>query len=322
MEGWVKTETKKLDGTKREINIEVTGEVVRSKFEDVFNAIAKEAKVPGFRVGHVPRDILEKHYSSHVHEQVLKELIPEVYNRAVEKEGLDVVELPQISEVKLSRDSLSFKAIVQISPEIELKNYKGIKIKYQKVSVSPDEIKRSIDALKESRKASTARNTNIIVPSSDISEGRDSLDDNFARSLGYPDLAELEKAVERQIFIQKENLQRQNIENEVIESVIKDLDFTIPQSLVNRQLQELLRQAKLDMALKGVPREKIEEQEKALSGQLEPEARTQIKVHLVLAAIAKRENIPIDDHMPRRVMEFLLREADWGGSTLKYGGGQ
>jgi FKBP-type peptidyl-prolyl cis-trans isomerase (trigger factor) len=76
------------------------------------------------------------------------------------------------------------------------------------------------------------------------------------------------------------------------------------------------------MALKGVPREKIEEQEKALSGQLEPEARTQIKVHLVLAAIAKRENIPIDDHMPRRVMEFLLREADWGGSTLKYGGGQ
>ena len=36
-----------------------------------------------------------------------------------------------------------------------------------------------------------------------------------------------------------------------------------------------------------------------------------IKVFLVLSAIAKKENIAQDDHMPRRVMEFLLREADW-----------
>jgi len=38
-------------------------------------------------------------------------------------------------------------------------------------------------------------------------------------------------------------------------------------------------------------------------------------VYLVLAQIAKQENIPIDDHMPRKVMEFLLREADWREST-------
>jgi len=58
----MKTEVKKIDGNKRELDIEVTGELIKNKFEDVFKHIAKEAKVPGFRTGHAPRDILEKHY--------------------------------------------------------------------------------------------------------------------------------------------------------------------------------------------------------------------------------------------------------------------
>ena len=85
----------------------------------------------------------------------------------------------------------------------------------------------------------------------------------------------------------------------------------MPQSLVNRQLQDLVRQAKLDLALKGSTRDKIEEQQNLLTQQLEPEAKAQVKIYLVLAAIAKRENISIDDHMPRKVMEFLLKEANW-----------
>jgi len=288
----MKTEVKKIDSTKREISIEVSGDAVKNKFEEVFGKIAKEAKVAGFRPGHAPRDILEKHYSAQAHEQVLRELVPDIYNQAIDKEGLDVIELPEISGVKLDRMSLSFKATVETSPEIHLKAYKGIKISYKKISVSGEEIKRNIDSLKESRKAQT-------------------LDDGFARSLGYPNLQELEKAVERQIFINKENHERERLENEIVDTLMKDLDFRIPQSLVFRQLQELLRQAKVDLALRGAPREKIDEQEAKLKAELEPEARRQVRVYLVLSEIAKKEKIPIDDHMPRRVMEFLLREADW-----------
>jgi FKBP-type peptidyl-prolyl cis-trans isomerase (trigger factor) len=288
----MKTEVKKLDSIKRELNIEVNGEIVKNKFEGAFKKIGKEAKVPGFRIGNVPRDILEKNFSSDVHNIVLKELIPDVYNQAIEKEGLDVVELPEISEVKLDRNALSFKATVEVSPEINIKNYKGTKVSYKKMAVSPDEVKRNIDALKEKRKVGT-------------------IDDNFAKGLGYANLLELENAIQAQIYIQNDNFQRQKIENEIIEQIIRDLDFKLPQSLINRQLQDMVRQAKLDMALKGVPREKIDEQENKISSELEPEAKKQIKVYLVLSEIAKKENIPVDDHMPHRVMEFLLREADW-----------
>ena len=308
----MKTEVKKLDSNKREISIEVSGDIVKNKFEDVFSQISKEAKIPGFRPGHAPRDILEKKYSSHAHELVMKELIPQLYGQAIDKEGLEVLELPNISDVKLDRMTLSFKAQVEVSPEIPVKNYKGIKVTYKKIEVSPEAIKRNIDSLKEARKIDPVRNTESIGEKNKVSNG---VDDNFARSLGYPNLTELEKAMERQIYIQEENLQRQKIEKEIAGGITNGLDFKLPQSLVNRQLQDLVRQAKLDLALKGFTREKIEEQEKTLTGQLEPEARSQVKVYLVLTAIAKRENIPIDDHMPRKVMELLLKEADWTESS-------
>jgi len=311
----MKTEVRKINDNKREINIEVSGERVTNKFNEVFEKIGKEAKVPGFRPGHVPRDMLEKRFSSHAHEQVLKELIPDLYNEAIEKEKLDVVELPEISDVKLDRSSLSFKAQVEISPEIKLKKYKGIKLKYKNIAVTEDEVKRFLDSLKESRKL-------------------DTIDDGFARGLGYPDLEELKKALERQLMLQKDNANRKAMEDEIIDNLLKSVDFKPPRSIVNRQLQDLLRQAKVDLALKGVPKEKIEQEEAAFSKELEPEAEKQVRIYLILSHIAKIENIAIDDHMPRRVMEFLLKEAEWsrdneitpatihGGSAKDDGGKQ
>jgi FKBP-type peptidyl-prolyl cis-trans isomerase (trigger factor) len=73
----------------------------------------------------------------------------------------------------------------------------------------------------------------------------------------------------------------------------------------------MLRRAKVDLAIKGLPREKIDEQEKEMLEALKPEAEKQVKIYLVLAEVAKREKIALDDHMPRRVMEFLLKEANW-----------
>ena len=288
----MKTEVKKLDSTKCEINVAISGELVKNKFEEVFAQISKEAKVPGFRPGKAPRDILEKHYACSVHEQVLKELVPDVYNQAIAAEKLDVIELPQITDVKLDRSSLSFKAVVEVIPEIAIKNYKNQLINYKAVSVSSDEIKRQIDSVKESRKAET-------------------LDDKFSRSLGYPDLAQLQKVVERQIFITKENQERQRIENELIENITRGVEFKLPPGLVERQTQDMLRQTKIDLAMKGLPPDKIDEQEKLLLEGIQPEAKKQVKIYLVLSQIAKKENIVIDDHMPRKVMEFLLREADW-----------
>ncbi len=296
----MKTAVKKIDGTKREVSVEVTGDVVSAKFKEVFEKIGKNAKVAGFRPGHVPMDMLEKNFSAQAHEEVLKELVPDVYNQAVDKEGLDVVELPTISEVKLDRGSLSFKAVVEVSPAIELKKYRGLSVRYKKPMVTPDEVKRHCDALKESNKIET-------------------LDERFARSLGYPDAGELERGIERGLLVQQEHQQRQAIEAGLLKELTAGVNFTVPASLVKRQQADLVRQAKIELAMRGASRETIEAEEKKIEEQLLPQAESQVRTYLVLAAIAKKEGIPLDDHMPQKVVELLLREAEWqveGGSSI------
>ncbi|MCM8797215.1 MAG: hypothetical protein NC923_04980 [Candidatus Omnitrophica bacterium] len=288
----MKIEVKKIDDTMRELNVELSGDMVKNKFDDVFGRIAKEAKIPGFRPGHAPRDIVEKRYSSAAHEQVLKELIPDVYNQAIDREKLDVIELPQITDVRLDRNHLSFKARVEVSPQINIKNYRGLKIKYRTINITKDDVRRSLDSLKEMRRL-------------------EAIDDSFARSLGYPNVAELEGAIEKQLFIQRQNQQKEDIENDIIEQITKGIEFKLPKSLLSRQIEEMLKHAKVELAMRGMPREKIEEEEKRLLEKIEPEAKNQVKVYLVLSAIAKKEGIPIDDNMPRKVMEFLLKEAEW-----------
>jgi FKBP-type peptidyl-prolyl cis-trans isomerase (trigger factor) len=165
-------------------------------------------------------------------------------------------------------------------------------VRYKKVALAHDELKRSLDSLKEMRKA-------------------DVLDDAFARSMGYPGIAELEKVLERRILTQKDTQNRQQAEQQILEQLEKGIDVKLPSSLVNKRLQELVKQTELDLALKGVPREKLLEEEKNLYKDLEPDARKQVQTYLIFAEIAKRENIPDDDHMPNKVMEFLFREAKW-----------
>jgi FKBP-type peptidyl-prolyl cis-trans isomerase (trigger factor) len=288
----MKSEVKKIGDTKREISIEASGEVVKNKFDEAFKDLNHKAKVKGFRPGHIPRDVLEKNYSSQANELVLQSLIPELCDQAIKHEGLQAVALLEVSDVKLDRNAVSFKAQVEVRPEIPLKNYKGLTVKYKKVAVKADEIKRSLDSLKEMRTV-------------------DVLDDAFARSMGYPGLAELEKVLERRILSQKDTQNRQQAEQQIIEHLSKGTDFKLPPSLVSKRLQELVKQTELDLALKGVPREKLLEEEKNLYKDLEPDAQKQVHTYLIFAEIAKRENIPDDDHMPNKVMEFLFREANW-----------
>lgn len=288
----MKVETKKIDVGKVQLDIEVPAEIVNKKFEQVYEKIGKDARIPGFRPGKAPRDILEKHHGRLAREELIKNLIPEAYRDSLEKEKISAIELPEISEVKLESNILFFRAVVEVKPEIAVKNYKNIKLKYKKVTVSPDEIEKALGNLKETHKAR-------------------GIDEKFSRSLGYPTVSAMRASVERQLFVQKENDGRYHLQEDLIKEILDNLKFKTPQSLLERRLQELVHQAKARFALRGEAKEQIDAREDELRKELYAEAESQVKTYLVLDEIAQRENIPQDEHMSQRVIEFLLGEADW-----------
>ena len=288
----MKVETKKLDAAKILLTIEVPSEVVKKKFDEVYEKIGKEAKIPGFRPGKAPRDILEKHHSRLAQDEVIKDLIPDAYKDSVEKEKIGVVELPEISDVKLESNVLSFKAVVEVRPEIEVKEYKNVKLKYKKVSVNPDEIDKAIDNLKAARKVGA-------------------VDDTFAKRLGYKTVGQMRQSIEQQLYVQKENDLHYRLQDDLIKQVLAKVNFRIPPSLIQRRLEELAREAKTQMARRGATKEQIMSQDDRLRKELQPDAEIQVKTFLVLEEIAKKENIPESDHLTQDVIEFLLSVANW-----------
>lgn len=289
----MKTQVKKIDKHKRELSVEVGSEAVNKKFDDIYAQIGKEAKVSGFRPGKAPRDVLEKHYKDLAAQQVIKELIPEAYSEAIKSESLDVLNCLEVNDVKLDNATLTFKAVLELKPEINFKKeYKGIKIKYKDIEIPEDEISRTIDSLKESHK----------------SQG---LDANFARSLGYPDMENLTEIVRMQLYLQKENARHAKIEEDIVNYLLENADFQTPLSLIEQQLQELVERQKVELALRGMPKDKIEDEDKTLRDRLKTVAEKQVQTYLVLEGIAKKENMPLDKDVSHKVMEFLLREATW-----------
>jgi len=146
----MKTKLIDQDGCKRVIEVEVSTGKVEDKFTEIYKEIGKVAEVQGFRRGNAPKDIIEKKYSARAAEEVLKELVSNSYDDAIEELKIIPVELPKISDVKLERGKpLTYKAEVDIRPAVKIKKYKGLKINKNKTKIGDTDVEKALDNLRE-----------------------------------------------------------------------------------------------------------------------------------------------------------------------------
>jgi len=287
----VKVTNKQAKNNKVFLNVEVPRETVRKKFDEVYDRIGREAKVPGFRPGKAPRQVLEQHHSQLAREEVIKGLVAESYEKSIKDEQIDVIDLPQISEVKLQDDVLTYKAEVEAKPEIKISSYKGLRLRKDEVKVSVQDVTSAIEELRKDRGA--------------IDEER------LAKSLGYRSRAELAECLEKQIFLKRENEARAKLEKEVIDQVVKNSAFQVSQTLVERRRRELEHQAAHQMIDYGMEEAAVKKRLEEFAPKFAAEAVEQVKVYLVLEEIAKLEKIPQGDKVLNHVIELLFREAEW-----------
>ena len=177
-------------------------------------------------------------------------------------------------------------------PEIGVKDYKKIKLGHKKVTVSAEEVDKTVENLKQAHKL-------------------EAVDEKFAKRLGYKTVEEMRSSIEKQLFVQKENNLRYQLQEDLIKQILSKVNFKAPQSLVERQLEELVYQAKSQLIKRGATKEQINSQDDKLRKELRPDAENQVRTYLVLEEIAKKENIKESDHLTQEVMEFLLAEANW-----------
>ncbi len=293
----MKVEVKKIDATKRELRFEVPRERVLKKLNEVYSEIGKEAQIQGFRPGKAPRHVLESRYSKLAQDEVVKKLIPEVYQEAVTENSLSPIDLPEIDDVSFKDGVVSFTAKLDIKPDVKIKSYKGLKVTKKNSQVNDEEIEKAIDIFKKSQ----AQGKEIPI------------DDTFARSLGYANLEDFKSSLKRQLEIDKDRHNRMDIEQQVIDHLLKNTTLAVPESAVNRQLEHLLEDTKQRLRTQGIPEEDITKREGEMREDLKKNAERDIKIYFILDKIAELENMTIEkgENLFHKIIGFLLKEADW-----------
>ncbi|MHB9144068.1 MAG: trigger factor [Symbiobacteriia bacterium] len=131
--------------------VEVDNEKIEAAMNQAYHKVVRRVNIPGFRKGKAPRAILERFVGREaLLEEALDIVVPEAYNEAVTESGLDPIDQPHLDIVKLEAgEPLVFKAEVAVKPEVELGQYQGFEVERETVEVTPDQIDRQIEMLRE-----------------------------------------------------------------------------------------------------------------------------------------------------------------------------
>jgi len=294
----MKVEVKKLDKLKRKITVEVKGEEFLKERDEAYRQNSKNLKVPGFRPGSAPKEILEKHHGDFLKNEFLKKSLPGFYQKALEENKMTPASSPDISDIEFKPDALVFSAEFEVRPEVEVKEslYKGIKIKDQKTEVKEVEIEKVLTNLKEGIKKTL---------------NKDLDDEAIAKWAAYPCAADLREAIRAQLFLEKARQRRQKIDGQAREHLLKGVKINLPQSEVDRHHQELVNRELYNLRVRGVSQEDIDKYKKDLEDKLKPAAQDDIKLFYIFEAIARAEGIKIDDNLGDVIMGFILSEAKY-----------
>ena len=130
--------------------MEIEAAAVDATFVEVTRSFQREARLPGFRPGKAPLDMVAKRYETEIQTEARQKLLSDSYRKAVAEQKLAVVGDPDIGEVEFGRgQKFQFTATLEIAPEFQLPEYKGLPARRETGSVTPEDIERALHLLGE-----------------------------------------------------------------------------------------------------------------------------------------------------------------------------
>ena len=356
---------------KRVLTFEVPRDRVEREISGIIKAIGKDISLPGFRPGKAPADIIRARFGKTAEKEAIEKLIPEAYQKALEKESLRPVLPAEISEMEFEAGKpLSFQIAIEIYPPVKVGEYKGIKVKREVKPVEDADVDSEVQGLCErlsrfenldrpaetgdvviadywrlgtdgktirgSRTAnypfelgakgmfqefnegltgvSPGDTRNITVKYSDdfhqeevrgktVEFGLEikrvgrrilpELNDEFAKSLGVESADEVKTRMRQTMQETNEAEATNQAKREVVRRVVERSDFEVPQGLVDRALESMMKsyREEFDASKDTTAAEKLTEMEE----KLRPLAVNLVKEEFIIADIAERENIVVED---------------------------
>lgn len=131
-----------ISTTKKRLTIEIPADTIEKEIRDSLEKLRLKAKIPGFRPGRAPIDLIEKRFGKEVESDVLDRVIPQGYVSALKEANITPVANPVLEEkIDFKRHHpISMKLTIEIMPKVDNLHYDNIKIKDINVAVNDSDI--------------------------------------------------------------------------------------------------------------------------------------------------------------------------------------
>lgn len=374
------TETKN-EGLSREIEVTIPASEIAVHIDRQLVQVGQKAKIPGFRPGKIPMDLLRKRYGKAVLGDVLETAVNDSTAKVIKEKSLRPALQPKI-EVKSFDEGkdLTYSMSFDVLPEFEMLDLKTISVEKPVAKVESKAVDEALARIAAHKKASDpapeghkakkgdilvitfhgrtvadgkehpgmhAHDFNLELGSGQFIEGfedqllgigkgesrtvqvtfpetyqaRDlagqaaefsvdvqdirtpretQIDEDFAKSMGLPDLAGLRKAVEDQMSGEYERMSRMKLKRALLDALDERHDFPIPEGMLNIEYETILRQ--IEEERKVGPKEESEALTDEEKDELMGIAERRVRLGLVLAEIGRRNSITVGDQELQRAV--------------------
>lgn len=144
----MKTDTKKLDKCQVELNVTLDAEEMKAIVKEVEKAFVREAKLPGFRPGKVPLELIRKKFAQGLKQETERAMFQKNIGEAIKAEQLEEIAIADVKDMKFDAEGGSFTAVVEVKPTFKVPTYKGLKIAAANVTVGDDAVNEQVARLR------------------------------------------------------------------------------------------------------------------------------------------------------------------------------
>lgn len=161
----MKIELTDLSPVKKSLAVEVPVEEVSKETEAVIRRYAGQVKLPGFRQGKAPAEIVRKRFAKEIDTDVRERLISRLWREATAEKGLIPLGDPVLDDLTHEEGTpFQFKTTFEVLPRFDVKDYKGVEAKTPPSVVEPAEVDQALESIRQSRTQYVADEARLAEP--------------------------------------------------------------------------------------------------------------------------------------------------------------
>jgi trigger factor len=138
----------KVGPCKRHVQIKVPRSSIDEVYQTILEDYTEKASVPGFRVGHVPAELVKRRFKTELAEQVKQRVLMVSLEQISEESDLDPINEPNLDLESIEipdEGDFEFEFDVEVRPEFDLPQYKGLKIKRPSREITEKDVRAYLD---------------------------------------------------------------------------------------------------------------------------------------------------------------------------------